>query len=79
MQKWLELRSRKLREFFKITDDVELLSSKAVIPEADDKLNEHLLRHNIEWHVIPTDEALPFDEDYVARMYPMFAMPARSG
>jgi hypothetical protein len=71
MQKWLEVRSRKLREFFKIADDVELLSSKAVIPEADDKLNEHLLRHNIEWQVIPTEEALPFNEDYIARMYPM--------
>jgi hypothetical protein len=71
MHQWLEARSRRLRDFFKITSDVELLSSKAVIPEMTHTLEEHLLRYNIEWHVIPTEEALPFDANYIARMYPM--------
>jgi hypothetical protein len=70
MHEWLEVRSRKLRDFFKITGDVELLSPKAVIPEMTHTLDEHLQRYNIEWHVIPTEEALPFDASYIARMYP---------
>ena len=32
--------------------------------------SELLEYFNIEWHVIPSDEALPFDDSYVARFYP---------
>lgn len=71
MHEWLEERSRALREFFQVAEDTQWLSPEAVIPEITDKIAEHLQHHNIEWHIIPTDQAVPFDARYIARMYPM--------
>jgi hypothetical protein len=71
MHEWIEDRSRKLREFFKITGDAELLLPEAVIPEVNHTVAEHLRRYNIEWHIIPSEAAVPFDAAYIARMYPM--------
>jgi hypothetical protein len=71
MHEWLQERGQQVRDFFKLSGDVELLSPQAVIPEVTHTLTEHLQRHNIEWHIIPTEQALPFDAHYIARMYPM--------
>jgi hypothetical protein len=71
MPEWLQERVQQLRDFFQLTGDVELLSRQAIIPDLPDTLGEHLQRHNIEWHIIPAQEALPFDADYIARMYPL--------
>jgi hypothetical protein len=71
MQEWLEARDRQLRDFFNLTGDVELLSARAVVPEMTERLSSHLRRYNIEWHIIPSEEALAFDAAYIARMYPM--------
>jgi hypothetical protein len=71
MHEWIEDRSRKLREFFSLADNVDLLSAKAIIPETTGALEAHLQRFNMEWHIIPSEQALPFDAAYVAKMYPM--------
>jgi len=71
MHDQLQERSQRLRQFFNLSPDVELLSPKALIPEIPAKVAEHLRRYNLEWHIIPSEEAVPFDTAYVARMYPM--------
>src|SRR5215468_8032520 len=71
MHEQLEDRGKKLREFFDIAPDVALLSPNAFIPEDTLKIEEHLRRYNMEWHIIPSEQAVPFDATYVARMYPM--------
>ena len=70
MRGWLQDRSERLREFFRLSPDAQLLTPDAaefvVCPE-----NDELLAHfNIEWHTIPSERAIPFDDDYVARLYP---------
>lgn len=71
MHEQLEERSRRLREFFYLAPDVDLLLPKALIPEVPVKIEEHLNRYNMEWHIIPSEQAVPFNAAYVARMYPM--------
>jgi len=69
MNEWIKQRSDKYREFFEINSKTELLSAESnrfeLPPEA-----EILKQFNIEWHFVPTAEALPFDESYRRRMYP---------
>jgi hypothetical protein len=63
----------KLREFFQLYPDVELISPEAtelgVCPEA----SEQLVQFNIEWHVIPSADAVPLNDAYMARFYPLAA------
>src|SRR5687767_244968 len=78
MSEWLGQRERRLREFFDLPDEVDLLADRAVLPpgvglgqeEADELVAAHLRRHNIEWYIIPSEEAVPFNPAYVAKMYP---------
>jgi hypothetical protein len=71
MDKWVEERESKLREAFKLAPDAQLLSSNAAKPEAFSQAAEQLAYFNIEWHIIPTDEAVPLDEAYFKRFYAM--------
>ncbi|MGI8788922.1 MAG: hypothetical protein ACR2HG_14365 [Pyrinomonadaceae bacterium] len=73
MQNWIDEREDKLREFFALDFNAELIA-----PDVKEKFNiaphiaEHLRRYNIEWHVIPTAQAVHIDtEDYRRRLYPM--------
>lgn len=63
----------KLRDFLGLASHVPLLSPEALIPDITPAIAEHLAHYNIEWHVIPSAEAVPFDEAYTARLYPMCA------
>lgn len=72
MENWLQERENKLREFFEIKPDVELIS-----PQTAEAFNiapnvaEHLQKHHIEWHVVPSAQAVSIDtEDYRRRLYP---------
>jgi hypothetical protein len=72
MENWINDRERKLREFFGIGDDTELIA-----PELKESfsvpplISEHLQKFNIEWHIIPAAEAIPIDTpDYRSRLYP---------
>lgn len=73
MNEWISQREEKLREFFALDGATELirretLESFSVSPI----VAEHLRKFNIEWHVIPSAEAIHIDtDDYRKRLYPM--------
>lgn len=77
MQELLKERESKLREFFEISPETELIS-----PEITESFNvsahveQHLENFNFEWHIIPSAEAVPIEtEEYRNRLYP-FIKPA---
>ena len=72
MQNWIADREKHLREFFNLKTETKLIS-----PEIADTFDisapvaAHLERFNIEWHIIPSAEAVPIDTaDYRSRLYP---------
>jgi hypothetical protein len=76
-------REDRIREFFGLGAGVPLLSEGAAPPETKPETAESLARFNFEWHVIPSAEALPLNDDYFARLYPTapreFARPHEHG
>lgn len=69
MDNWMEERGSRLRETFKLSPSAQLLGKDAVKPELPDKAAEQLAFFNIEWHIIPSSEAVPVDEEYMRRFY----------
>lgn len=65
-----EARTGKLREFFGLGEDAELLAPGAQKPELSEEALKGLARFNIEWHVVPRAEALPLDDAYFRKLYP---------
>src|SRR5688572_13518900 len=63
-------RKRKLGEFFNLHTNRELLKPHSENFSLDDKLAEGLRQFNIEWHIIPSDEAIPLDDSYFSLLYP---------
>ena len=74
MQEGLKDREDKLREFFQLAPDVEILPREAVKPEVSARVAEHLAQFNLEWHLIPTNTAVPLGEEYRKRLYPMLRL-----
>ena len=70
MDDWLEARKRTLRDTLKPGDDQLLLASGIDPPEISPHVAEQLGHFNIEWHVIPSADAVPLDAAYFARFYP---------
>jgi hypothetical protein len=70
MSNWQEDRTEKLREFFALGAGRELVAADASKFELRPEVDEGLRHFNIEWHVVPSAEAVPLDEDYFARLYP---------
>ena len=66
----LEERASKLREFFELEVDAELIAPEALKLELRPEAAEGLGHFNIEWHIIPSAEAVPLDDSYMARLYP---------
>src|SRR4051812_13980982 len=79
----LEEKAGKLREAFKLDRDARLLASETKAPELSAQVVEQLKPFNIEWHVIPSAEAVPMDDAYLKRFYPMvtraFTAPREHG
>ena len=71
MPDWLEERTRKLRAFFELGADVELVAAEAAKFELRPEVAEGLGHFNIEWHIVPSAEVLPLDDAYLTRLYPM--------
>ncbi|MDQ3908665.1 MAG: hypothetical protein M3268_10035 [Acidobacteriota bacterium] len=64
-------RAERLREFFGLGSGKELIASdEARRIEQTREAAEGLAHFNVEWHVVPTQEALPLDDEYFARLYP---------
>lgn len=70
---WMEEREGKLRDFFGLAPERELLPREATIPELSPAMAERLAQYQLEWHIIPSAEAVPFDDAYAARLYPKCA------
>jgi hypothetical protein len=65
-------RKEKIRDFFKLPEDVKLLQDEADLPKTTPPMDAHLKRFNIEWHIIPAENSLTSDESvYRQRFYPM--------
>ena len=71
MDNWLEERTNRLREAFKLKPEAQLLATDAAELERLSRLSEPLSFFNIEWHIIPAEEAVPLDDAYLSRFYPM--------
>ena len=74
MKDWIKDREQKLREFFELAPEVEIISRETVnaldVPE---NVAEHLEQFNLEWHIIPSEAAVSVeDARYQERLYPMF-------
>ena len=68
MAVWSEERAERLREFFGLGRDAELLAPEARGFEPPEE-SGGLCHFQIEWHVVPSAETLPLDEAYAARLY----------
>jgi hypothetical protein len=84
MEDLMRERTARLREFFSLGGDAELVPRE----EADRidqrrEVAEGLAHFNIEWHVVPSADSLPLDDKYFARLYPRapreFARPREHG
>ncbi len=71
MKSWMEERASRLREFFSLASDTKLVAHDIVDPELKREVAEQLSFFNIEWHIIPSAEAVAMDETYLRRFYPM--------
>ena len=70
MAVWNEERAGKLRDFFGLGADTELLAPAGRGFEAPAEASGGLSRFQIEWHVVPSAEAVPLDDAYAGRLYP---------
>jgi hypothetical protein len=70
MGDWTEERAGRLREFFELDTDAEMLAPADSKFELRPGVAESLSHFNIEWHIIPSAAALPLDDSYAARLYP---------
>ena len=66
----LQERANKLREFFRLDANAPLSSAGVREPEVPSAVAQSLKHFNIEWHLVPSVEAVPFDDAYVKRLYP---------
>ncbi|MGB8510697.1 MAG: hypothetical protein WCD76_20165 [Pyrinomonadaceae bacterium] len=67
----MEERTAKLRDFFRLEVGAELTSVEAAEFELRPEVAEGLAHFNIEWHIIPSADAVAFDDAYIGRLYPM--------
>jgi hypothetical protein len=73
MDEELRARAEKLHEAFQLKADTELLTRGAPQPEVSAEAAACLKHFNLAWHIIPSNDVVPFDDAYVARFYPMAA------
>lgn len=69
MKSWMDERAARLRDAFKLKADTNLLAPDAKEPELTDDVREQLAFFNMEWHIIPSSDAVPLDDEYVERFY----------
>jgi hypothetical protein len=73
MQERIKEQEGVLRRYFGLSPDAELIPGEAAGMELPAPVSEHLAGFNIVWFVIPSAEAVPFDDAYIKRLYPMCA------
>jgi hypothetical protein len=71
MEDVMRERSERLREFFRVGSGTELIArEEAQRIEPAREVSEGLAHFQIEWHVVPSNDSVPLDDDYFARLYP---------
>ena len=70
MSDWQGERTGALIQFFGLEASRELVAPEAARFDLQPEMAEGLRHFNIEWHVIPSAEAVRFDDAYLARLYP---------
>ena len=66
----LEERARRLRAYFELGPEAELAAPGGAKFELNQQEEAGLDHFNIEWHLIPSAEAVPLDDAYLRRLYP---------
>lgn len=69
MDGWMAEREHALRTFFGADGGREMFAPGAEKFELGAETAQGLAHFNIEWHLIPSAEAVPFDDAYAARLY----------
>jgi hypothetical protein len=70
MEDWMTERTERLREFFGLNADAKLTAGDGGRIDPPAEVVEGLAHFNIEWHAVPSEEAVPLDDAYFARLYP---------
>lgn len=78
MDNFFDEKQKRLREFFGLEANAELISGDQIESLDDsEKVADNLRRYNIEWHVVPSAEAVHIDtDDYRKRLYPTLKFDA---
>jgi hypothetical protein len=71
MNNWMEEKAARLRAEFGLSPETKLLAADAIEPDLTPETSDQLAFFNIEWHIIPSAEAVPMGEDYMRRFYAM--------
>ncbi|HYP53618.1 MAG TPA: hypothetical protein VEQ42_08760 [Pyrinomonadaceae bacterium] len=83
MNEWIGERARRLREFFGLGAGAELFAPEAAELELTPEAADGLRHFRIEWHVVPTNDAVALDDAYFRRLYPSapadFSKPREHG
>lgn len=66
----MEERARKLRDVFSLEPGRELIAPGGPEFDLHREVAGGLAHFNIEWHLVPSAEAVPLDDSYMARLYP---------
>lgn len=67
---WFTERQTKLTEFFGM--DVETKwPNLGAMPELSSAMERNIAHCNLEWHVIPSGEMVPLNDEYFERLYPL--------
>ena len=76
MNEWIAERENKLRRFFALEQQHELIKRETIEKlDVSPQISEHLHRFNIEWHLIPSEGAIHIGEsDYRSKLYPMLRL-----
>lgn len=64
-------REARLRDFFELAPGARLSAPDAPEFKLEPEVAGGLAHFNIEWHVIPSTEAVPLDDSYFRRLYPL--------
>ena len=70
MSQWIEERAAKYRDFFGFGIDAPIVPAHAAGFELSSAAIENLRQFNIEWHFVPAEDVVPFNDDYLAGFYP---------
>ncbi len=80
MHDWMIERENKLRKFFALDAQTEIISPGATKAfDVSLLVSEHLKKFNLEWHIVPSADAVQIDtEDYRSRLYPTFKIDSNN-